>query len=185
MTKNQKTVQVTKKWIETFVLNLNLCPFARHPYRNDKIRYVVFEGNDLKELGNFVVKEFDLMTETAPSVLETSIIILQDALPDFREYLDIFYAMEDLLADMDLEGVLQLASFHPDYMFEETEPTDAENYTNRSPYPLIHILREDSITRSIEAFPEVGDIIEQNQDTMNKIGLTKLKQMFDELHKTP
>lgn len=185
MTENEKAVHATREWIETFVLGLNLCPFARHPYRNDKIRYVVFEGQDVVLLGELLVKELKILEETSPSVLETTLIIIRDCLTDFNEYLALFYASEELLEQIDYDGMFQLASFHPNYQFEDTEPTDAENYTNRSPYPIYHILREDSITRSIEAFPEVGDIPERNQDTMNKIGLLTLKKMLDDIHPTP
>ena len=91
---------------------------------------------------------------------------------------------EFIFAEVELEGVIQLASFHPDYQFEDTEPTDVENYTNRSPFPMLHLLREDSITRAIEAYPEVGNIPENNIDTMNSLGLTRVKQMLDDINRT-
>jgi uncharacterized protein len=181
MIENEQVVQTTKNWIETFVLGLNLCPFARHSYKNDKIRYIVFEGDSLEELGLLMVKELDLLNETSASVLETTIVIVKDAFEEFELYLEIYYALEDLVTQMDYDGVFQLASFHPNYLFDETSETDVENYTNRSPYPLFHILREDSVTRSVEAFPEVGDIVERNQETMNQLGLLTVKKMFDEL----
>jgi uncharacterized protein len=184
MTENEKAILITKNWIETFVLGLNLCPFARHPYRNDKIRYVVFEGDDMTQLGEFLVKEMHILDETSPSIIETTLIVLRDTLTNFDEYLEILYALEELLNQLEYDGVYQLVSFHPDYLFEESEPTDVENYTNRSPYPMLHLLREDSVSRTIEAFPEVGDIIERNQDTMNKIGLLAIKKMFDDVFKT-
>lgn len=185
MNQNDKIISVTHKWLETFVLGLNLCPFARHPYRNGKIRIVVFESDNLEHLTEMLVNEMHYLQETPPSVCETTLIILRDCLIDFHDYLDYLEVAEYVLEQMDLALVFQVASFHPDYQFEETLPNDAENYTNRSPYPMLHILREDSVERAIEAFPEVGDIPAQNIETMNTLGTVKLKQMLHELSKTP
>jgi hypothetical protein len=118
------------------------------------------------------------LEQSPPSVVETSLIILKEALSDFDEYLDYLEVTEFVLNELELAGVFQIASFHPDYQFEGTEPEDAENYTNRSPFPMIHILREDSVTRAVEAYPEVGNIPEQNIEMMNKLGVDKIKQMI-------
>lgn len=184
MNQNDKIISITQKWLETFVLGLNLCPFARHPYRNGKIRFVVFETENLEHLTEMLVKEMAYLEQTTPSVCETTLIILRDGLKDFEEYLDYLEMAEYVLEQIDLSHVFQVASFHPDYQFEETLPNDAENYTNRSPYPMLHILREDSVERAIEAFPEVGDIPAQNIETMNKLGTEKIKKMLHELTKT-
>lgn len=184
MNQNDKIISITQKWLETFVLGLNLCPFARHPYRNGKIRFVVFENENLEHLTELLVKEMAYLEKTPPSVCETTLIILRDGLKDFEEYLDYLEMAEYVLEQIDLSHVFQVASFHPDYQFEETLPNDAENYTNRSPYPMLHILREDSVERAIEAFPEVGDIPAQNIETMNKLGTEKIKKMLHELTKT-
>jgi uncharacterized protein len=185
MTENEKAVQITKKWIEAFVLGLNLCPFARHPYKYDKIRYVVFEGDDVSALSEMLIKEMTLLDESTPAVLETTVMIARNGFSDFEDYLSALFDVEALLEELDYEGVYQIASFHPDYKFEGTESTDVTNYTNRSPFPMFHLLREDSITRSLDAFPEVGDILAQNQETMNKLGLTKVKKMLDDVQRTP
>jgi uncharacterized protein len=185
MTENEKAVQITKKWIEAFVLGLNLCPFARHPYKYDKIRYVIFEGEDVNALGEMLIKEMTLLDESTPAVLETTVMIARNGFSDFEDYLSALFDVEALLEELDYEGVYQIASFHPDYKFEGTESTDVTNYTNRAPFPMFHLLREDSITRSLDAFPEVGDILEQNQETMNKLGLTKVKKMLDDVQRTP
>jgi hypothetical protein len=178
MINNETVLKLTKQWIETFVLGLNLCPFARHPYKNGKIRYVVFEGVDIEHLTETLVREIAYLEQSPPSVVETSLVILKEALSDFDEYLDYLEVTEFVLNELELAGVFQIASFHPDYQFEGTEPEDAENYTNRSPFPMIHILREDSVTRAVEAYPEVGNIPEQNIATMNKLGVDKIKQMI-------
>jgi uncharacterized protein len=185
MTENEKAVQITKKWIETFVVGLNLCPFARHPYKYDKIRYVVFEGEDVNALCDLLTKEMILLDENSPAVLETTVIIARDGFSDFEGYLSALFDAEALLEELDYEGVYQLASFHQDYRFEGTELDDVTNYTNRSPYPMFHLLREDSVTRSLDAFPEVGDILKKNQDTMTKLGLIKVKKMLDDVQRTP
>jgi hypothetical protein len=184
MKDKQQIVETTKLWLERFVIGLNLCPFAKHPFRNDKIRYIVFEGDNLEKLTETWLKEANELAETTPSVLETTLIILPEVLDEFEEYLDFVEMAEFILAEVDLEGVIQIASFHPDYQFDETEPTDVENYTNRSPFPMLHLIREDSIMRAVEAYPEVGDIPNNNIDTMNKLGITRVKQMLDDIIRT-
>jgi uncharacterized protein len=184
MNQNDKIIQITHKWFETFVLGLNLCPFARHPYKNDKVRFVVFEGDNLEKLTEMVVQEMDYLEKVSPSVCETTLVILRDCLTDFQEYLDYLEVAEYVLEQLELSLVFQVASFHPDYQFDETLPNDAENYTNRSPYPMLHILREDSVERAIEAYPEVGDIPAANIETMNELGTAKLKKMLYDITKT-
>ena len=184
MKDKQQIIETTKLWLERFVIGLNLCPFAKHPFRNEKIRYIVFEGDNLEKLTETWLKEANELAETTPSVLETTLIILPEVLDEFEEYLDFVEMAEFILAEVDLEGVIQIASFHPDYQFDETEPTDVENYTNRSPFPMLHLIREDSIMRAVEAYPEVGDIPDNNIDTMNKLGITRVKQMLDDIIRT-
>lgn len=184
MKDKEQIIETTKLWLERFVVGLNLCPFAKHPFKNGKIRYIVFEDNDLEKLTELLLKEANELVETTPSVLETTLIILPEILDEFEEYLDYVEMAEFIFAEVELEGVIQLASFHPDYQFEDTEPTDVENYTNRSPFPMLHLIREDSITRAIEAYPEVGNIPETNIETMNNLGLTRVKQMLDDINRT-
>ena len=183
MKNNEKAIQMTKNWIEAFVLGLNLCPFARHPYKYDKIRYVTFEGHDVKALCDLLTAEMLLLDDTTPAIVETTVVIAQNGFSEFEQYLDALYDADALVAELDYEGIYQLASFHPDYTFEGSETDDVTNYTNRSPYPMFHLLREDSVTRALDAFPEVGDILSQNQDTMTKLGLTKVKKMLDDVQR--
>lgn len=184
MNNTDNVLEITKAWLETFVLGLNLCPFARHPFRTGKIKYVVFEGDDTEKLTETLVAELQYLDSTPPSVCETTLIILKEALPDFEEYLDYLEMAEIIVEQLDFEGIFQVASFHPDYQFDETLPNDVENYTNRSPYPILHLLREDSVERAIEAFPEVGDIPAQNIETMNKLGLQAVKKMLNDIKRT-
>ena len=184
MKDREQIIATTKLWLDKFVIGLNLCPFAKHPFRNDKIRYIVFEGDNLEKLTETWLREANTLIATTPSVLETTLIILPDVFEGFEEYLDFIDMAEFILAEVELEGVIQIASFHPDYQFDETEITDVENYTNRSPFPMLHLLREESVARAIEAYPEVGDIPEKNIETMNKLGLTRVKQMLDDISRT-
>ena len=184
MKDKEQIIETTKLWLERFVIGLNLCPFAKHPFKNGKIRYIVFEGNDLEKLTETLLKEANELAESTPSVLETTLIMLPDVLDEFEEYLDYIEMAEFIFAEVELDGIIQLASFHPDYQFEDTEPTDVENYTNRSPFPMLHLIREDSVTRAIEAYPEIGSIPENNIETMNNLGLTRVKQMLDDINRT-
>ena len=178
---HQYIINTTQEWVEKFVIGLNLCPFARHPFRTNKIRYIVFDGDNAEKLTEHLVMEINRLLETSPSVLETTLIILPNMLNDFDEYLDYLEVSEFVLTELDLEESVQVASFHPDYQFDGTAPTDVENFTNRSPFPMLHLLREDSIDRAIEAFPEVGDIPGKNIETMNNLGFLHVKRMFDAL----
>jgi uncharacterized protein len=135
----------------------------------------------LEALTETLVTELNYLDSTPPSVCETILIILQDALPEFEEYLDYLEMAEFVIEEINFEGVFQVASFHPDYQFDETLPNDPENYTNRSPYPILHLLREDSVERAIEAYPEVGDIPAQNIEMMNKLGSSTIKKMLDDI----
>jgi uncharacterized protein len=174
-------IETTQLWVERFVIGLNLCPFARHPFRTNKIKYFTFEGANQEKLTERVVMEINLLLETPPSVLETTLIILPEMLADFDEYLDYLEILEFVLAELELEGLVQVASFHPDYQFEGTDIMDAENFTNRSPLPVLHLLREDSIDRAIEAFPEVGDIPARNIETMKNLGFNQVKKMLNDI----
>jgi uncharacterized protein len=178
---HNQTIDTTKLWVERFVIGLNLCPFARHPFRTDKIKYVVFDGDNQEKLTERLVIESNQLLETTPAVLETTLIILPNMLADFEEYLEYLEIAEFIFAELELEGLIQVASFHPDYQFDGTEPMDAENFTNRSPFPILHLLREDSLDRAVEAFPEVGDIPARNIETMKSLGFDHLKKMLNDI----
>lgn len=184
MKDKEQVIHTTKLWLERFVIGLNLCPFAKHPFRNNKIKYVVFDDIDLEKLTETLLMEANELVATTPSVLETTLIIVPEAFDQFENYLDYLNMAEFIFEEVDLDGIIQIASFHPDYQFDETEITDVENYTNRSPFPMFHLLREDSVTRALEAYPEVGDIPENNIETMNKLGLTHVKQLLDDIIRT-
>jgi uncharacterized protein len=178
---NSKIINQTKSWIEQFVIGYNLCPFAAQPFNQDRIKYVLVEGKDLEELVETTFQECLSLQKTDASEIETSILIHPEILTDFEEYLGVLEQMQDDLEKLDLEGVIQLATFHPDYQFAETRPEDAENFTNRSPYPMIHILREDSLEKVINLHPNTENIPQENIKTMNRIGTEELIRKRNEI----
>ena len=170
-------VEKTKNWLEKVVIGLNLCPFAKHPFKSDKIRYVVFEKTDLNQLSELLVTELRLLSEADPVNLETTLIIVPKTLNDFEDYLNYVDFSEQLLEEFDFEGLIQIASFHPSYQFNGTKAEDVENYTNRSPYPMLHLLKESSVTWAVDNFPNVEEIPANNIKTMQELGLEKVKAL--------
>jgi hypothetical protein len=163
-------IALTQKWLEKAVIGLNLCPFAKAVHIKNQIRYVVTEASTDEELMAVLMEELELLAETNPDKVDTTLIIHPQVLNDFEDYNDFLDVADAALEEMDLDGILQVASFHPDYQFADTDKNDIGNYTNRSPYPTLHLLREDSVDRAVEAFPEAEDIFEKNIETMEKLG---------------
>ena len=156
------SIDKTRQWLENMVIGLHLCPFAKKPYQTDKIRYIVLESNDLEQLTLLLINELQFLQKTPANEVETTLLILENVLADFQEFWDYTGLMENMLADLKYEGIFQLASFHPQYQFAGTAADAAENYTNRSPYPIIHILREASITKALENYPNPETIPVRN-----------------------
>ena len=173
-----KIIEQTKHWISSFVVKLNLCPFAAFPLKNDQIRYTVYEGEDLGDLINLLDKELKLLQLSNPKEVETTLIIHPKLLNDFYDYNDFLEIANQRIFALELEGELQLASFHPDYQFGGTEKDDVTNYTNRSPYPMLHILREESIEIALENYEDPEAIPENNIATMNRLGREKILKLF-------
>jgi uncharacterized protein len=170
-------IEKTKNWLEKIVIGLNLCPFAKHPFKSEKIRYILHEGNDLNALSDTLVHELRHLAKAED--LETTLIIVADTLQDFEDYLNYVDFSEQILPELNLEGVIQVASFHPLYQFYGSKLDDVENYTNRSPYPMLHLLKESSVTWAVDNFPNVNDIPNQNMKTMQDLGLEKVKAMLE------
>lgn len=163
-------VDAVRHWLSRAVIGLNLCPFAKSVYVKDQVRYVVSKATRDEDVLDDLERELRLLEETDPAVIDTTLLIVPHALQDFMAYNDLLYFADRLLRSLRLQGTLQIASFHPDYQFEGTGPDDIENYTNRAPFPILHLLREDSIARAAEAFPDAADIYERNQATMRRLG---------------
>ena len=161
----------TRHWLEAAVIGLDLCPFARAPFTRDRIRYAVSDAREPEALLAELIAELKALAAVAPEEVETTLLIHPHALTDFLDYNDFLGAAEAAVADLGLAGVIQIASFHPRYQFAGTTEDDIENYTNRSPYPMLHLLREASVERAVAAFPEAAEIYEKNIETMRRLGI--------------
>jgi hypothetical protein len=166
----EAAIAATKLWLERAVIGLNLCPFAKGVHVKNQIRYVVSEARTPEELLQDVLNEFEVLAEASPAEIDTTLLIHPHVLTDFLDYNDFLEVVDAALEDVELDGELQVASMHPQYQFAETELDDITNYTNRSPYPTLHLLREDSIDKAVEAFPEAEQIFDKNIETMRKLG---------------
>jgi len=160
----------TVRWLERAVIGLNLCPFAKGPHIKGQIHYAVSEAKGLEGLRDELIEELKALVALPSDERETVLLILPHMLRDFLDFNDFLDETDSVLQELDLEGEFQVASFHPDFQFAGTEPDDITNYTNRSPYPTLHLIREASIDRAVEAFPEAETIYEANMATMEKLG---------------
>ncbi|MCU6501402.1 DUF1415 domain-containing protein [Rugamonas sp. A1-17] len=160
----------TVNWVEQAVIGLNLCPFAKAVHVKKQIRYVVSDADTPEALLAQLLEELEYLAETSPDKVDTTMLIHPNVLADFEDFNEFLDVADAALEDVELDGILQVASFHPDYQFADTHQNDIENYTNRSPYPTLHLLREDSVERAVEAFPEAGDIFEKNIETLRALG---------------
>jgi hypothetical protein len=172
MNADQQAIAIaeTRAWVDRAVIGLNLCPFAKAPQVKGLVRYVVSAADDPAALLADLIAELERLAEARPDTLETTLLIHPRVLTDFADYNDFLAVAEDTVAELDLEGMLQVASFHPQFQFEGTQPDDVGNATNRSPYPTLHLIREDSIDKAVAAFPEAEAIFEVNIATMEKLG---------------
>jgi hypothetical protein len=161
----------TQRWLERAVIGLNLCPFAKAVHAKGQIRYVLCDATDPHDLLARLGEELLFLRDAPAAEVDTTLIVHPHALQDFLDYNDFLDEADALVEQLGLEGTLQVASFHPDYRFAGTAPDDITNFTNRAPHPTLHLLREDSVTRAVEAFPDPDAIIERNQDTLRKLGL--------------
>ena len=180
MAKNeQQAVELcTRRWIKEFVIERNLCPFARRAWERDTIRYRLYAGHSSEDLLAVIDDECSLLDVNAHT--ETTMIIVPNMLQDFLDFNDFVGLCEELINSTSRDGVYQVASFHPRYQFAGTEPDDAENYTNRSPYPILHLLREASVEIAIANHPDIGAIPDNNVARLNALGAPQLAAQLDE-----
>lgn len=176
-----KYISETKLWIEKLVIGYNLCPFAKVPFSKDLIRYVVCLEDSLNNFYPTFLSELQTLVESPSTKIETSILITPNCFTDFEEYLDSLDFLNEILVEAKLEGIIQIASFHPDYLFEGSGENDVSNYTNRSPYPMFHLLRESSLENVLKSSPEASDIPAQNIKTMQSLGLDKVKKILNDI----
>jgi hypothetical protein len=165
-----EVISATKIWVERSVIGLNLCPFADNPYRGGRVRFQVSEQRTAAGLLDELGSELTFLAATDPLQCETTLLIHPWVLTDFIEYNNFLEACEATVTGLDLEGELQVASFHPQYQFSGSQPEDIENYTNRSPYPILHLLREASVERAVAAVGNTDEIYLRNMRTLRALG---------------
>ncbi|MDN0082041.1 DUF1415 domain-containing protein [Crenobacter sp. SG2305] len=167
---HDEIIAATRLWVEKAVIGLNLCPFAKSVYVKNQVRFIVSNAKHIDALIEDLVTELETLAEASPEKIDTTLLIHPYAMTDFLDFNDFLEVADSVVTELKLEGELQIASFHPQFQFEGTAPNDIENYTNRSPFPTLHLLRESSIDRAVEAFPEAESIYQKNIDTLNALG---------------
>jgi hypothetical protein len=161
-------IKAVERWLTSVVIELNLCPFAQREYRSNRVRFKASDAQNEEAVLRDLVVEMSLLTRRPE--IETTLLILPSALAEFLQFNDFLGFADQLLEEMHLDGVYQIASFHPDYQFDGTDAEDVENYTNRAPYPILHILREASLSKVIERHPDPESIPDRNIQLMNDLG---------------
>lgn len=163
-------VAQTQRWLERAVIGLNLCPFAKSVHVKKQIRYAVTGAQTADELLAELEHELQLLVDTDPDSLDTILLIHPRAMTEFLDFHFFLAEADALLKNQGYTGIFQIASLHPDYEFAGSEPDDIDNYSNRSPYPTLHLLREASIDRAVAAFPDASSIYERNMETLRRLG---------------
>lgn len=171
-TNHDKVIRSVQNWVESFVVDLSLCPFAKGVLAENRVRFVVTGAATEEKLLTALQVELELLNRDLS--IETTLLIHPSVLQDFYDYNQFLDSADQLLLQMNLEGVYQVASFHPDYQFDSTDPDDVENYTNRSPYPVLHLLREASLERALVEFPDADQIPARNIALMKSLGQDRL-----------
>jgi hypothetical protein len=173
---NEEIIRPVRHWVESLVVGLNLCPFAKRELVKNRVRFSVTAAVTEEQLLLDLQAELELLN--SDETVETTLLIHPKALQDFYDYNQFLSYADSLLAQMGLNGVYQIASFHPHYQFGGTEPDDVENYTNRSPYPMLHLIREESLERGIANYPDSDHIPERNIELLNSLGRDKMQALL-------
>ena len=180
MTDSPDPIELTRRWLERAVIGLNLCPFAKAVYVKQQVRFVLSDATTPEALLEQLAEELVLLRNTDPEQVDTTLIVHPDVLTDFLDYNDFLDNADAAVEALDLQGVLQVASFHPDYQFAGAAPDDIGNYTNRAPFPTLHLLREASVDRAVEAFPDPDAIVERNLRTLDELGHAGWRKLFED-----
>lgn len=170
MPSDEAVVHAMRTWIERAVIGLNLCPFAKAVHVKGQIHYAVSRAGEAGAVRQVLIHELQDLLAQDPSRRDTTLLILPDAWPDFLDFNDFLAEADAVLAELELDGIVQLASFHPRYQFGGTAVDDITNFTNRAPFPTLHLLREDSVERAVNAFPEAEAIFQRNMQTLETLG---------------
>jgi hypothetical protein len=174
--RESQALQATRRWVERVVVGLNLCPFAAAPVRAGRIRYTLCLETHPEAIYLALLQEMESLIGLPEAVAESSLLVTPLGLADFGAYLDLLQVAEAAIPVAGLEGILQLASFHPEYCFEGAEPDDPANYTNRSPYPMFHLIREAPLARALARYPDPEGIPERNIALLRRLGLEALRE---------
>ena len=174
---HETVIEATRRWLEKSVIGLNLCPFAGTPWRQGRVRFRVSEATGLQQLAEDLADELLALQATDPAARETTLLIHPQVLDDFLDYNDFLDIADGVVEQLELDDTLQVASFHPDYRFADSPPDDPANCTNRSPYPMLHLLREASIEAATASHPDPDAIYQRNIETMRGLGMEKWKAL--------
>ena len=166
----EEAIAATRHWLEKAVIGLNLCPFAKAVHVKEQVRFAFSDATTPEQLIEQLGEELLLLRDTPGAEVDTTLLVHPHVLQDFLDYNDFLEQADALVEVLELDGVLQVASFHPDYQFADSRPDDIENYSNRAPYPTLHLLREDSVSRAVEAYPDPDSIVERNYATLRQLG---------------
>jgi hypothetical protein len=172
-----RVIAATSGWLDRVVIGLGLCPFAKAVQARQQVRYRVTEATDATQLLLVLEEELRTLMAADPQLIDTTLLIHPCALCDFLDYNDFLNDADDKLVELELDGELQIASFHPDYCFADAAPDDAANFTNRSPYPMLHLLREASVSRAVASFPDAARIYERNITTLRGLSAQELARL--------
>lgn len=170
----EETIQ---RWLKEFIIAHNLCPFAKRPFVQQQIKIRIIEDKEEPKLTQALLEELQYLTEQKREVVETTLIGHPHLLTDFRDFLDYLSWTEELLEEAGLTGVIQLVGFHPDYQFAGEAKDDLAHFTNRSPFPLIHLLREESVSEAVDQHPDIGEIPQRNIQYLRKMSLKTLERL--------
>lgn len=175
--RDAQVVADMERWLERAVIGLNLCPFAKSVHVKGQIHYVVSHAQDARALAEDLHRELEALAEISPEKRDTTLLMAPDCLDNFLDFNDFQELADDMIDALDLGGILQVASFHPQFQFDGTDIDDVSNCTNRAPYPTLHLLREESIDRAVEVFPEAEEIFERNIEVLEKLGTQGWKDL--------
>jgi hypothetical protein len=180
---DEQMLSLTVRWLERAVIGLNLCPFAKSVHVKGQIHYRLSHATQKQELLQVLQEELQALQATDPAVRDTTLLILADCFPDFLDFNDFLQDADDVLYTLGLDGTLQIASFHPRFQFAGTTEDDITNFTNRAPFPVLHLIREASIARAVEAFPDAEMIYEKNMRTLEDLGRAGWKELGLEIER--
>lgn len=175
---NTEIISRVKKWVNEFVIGLKLCPFARGPFENNQVRFQVCNSEQLEEWIHFFIDQCNELSTSSNEELATVLLIFPNGLENFHKFLDIEETFQEMLRESGFNDLIQLATFHPNYQFDDTELDDVTNYTNKSPLPIIQLLRVDEVTKAINGHRNTSEIPTTNKNLMKHLGKELIRSKY-------